>query len=254
VLIRSGIHNVVIGTIDPNPEHNGRGIGLLEQAGITVRAGVLEDECQRLNEGFNKWIVTGRPFVIAKCGMSLDGRLTRPPGESRWLTGPAARRHARTLRARVDAILVGAETVRADDPRLTVRAPNRTRQPLRVVLTRSGKLPRTAHVFSDPSKDRTLVYRRQPLSAVLADLGQRQVTSVLIEGGGDVLGQALDQRLIDKLHVYLAPIFTGGPIISFGGLGAGSTGEAPRLDQVSFTRIGSDMCVSGYLRYQAASG
>src|SRR6266511_1470509 len=116
-ILQAGIRNVVVGAIDVNPRHSGKGIVQLRNAGVSVRQGVLADDCAQINEAFNKWIVTGHPFVIAKCGMSLDGRLTRPAGESRWITGPSARRHAHQLRAEVDAILVGAETVRVDNPR-----------------------------------------------------------------------------------------------------------------------------------------
>src|SRR6266481_4524521 len=214
-IIRAGVKNLVIGATDMNPRHSGRGIVELRNAGIRVRDGILAEECTRLNEAFNKWIVTGQPFVIAKCGMSLDGRLTRPPGESRWITGPSARRHARELRAHVDAVLVGAETVRADNPRLTVRGAHRGRQPWRVVLTCSGKLPRRARLFSDRLAARTLIYKAKSLAGVLKNLGKRGVTSVLIEGGGDVLGQALDARLIDKVQLYLGPILSGGPVIAF---------------------------------------
>jgi diaminohydroxyphosphoribosylaminopyrimidine deaminase/5-amino-6-(5-phosphoribosylamino)uracil reductase len=175
----------------------------------------LADDCARLNEAFNKWIVSRRPFVIAKFGMSLDGRLTRRPNEPRWITDFAPRRDAHQLRAQVDAILVGAETVRADNPRLTIRGTHHARQPWRVVLTRSGNLPRRARLFSDRLAARTLVYKRKSLTAILQDLGERNVTSVLIEGGGDVLGQALDARLIDKVQPYLAPLLTGGPVIAF---------------------------------------
>src|SRR5207248_862107 len=139
-IIRSGIKSVVVGTTDPNPRHRGAGIELLSNAGIEVRTGVLAEECAGLNEAFNKWIATGIPFVIAKCGMSLDGRLTRPKKESRWITSTAARRHAHKLRAQTDAILVGADTVRIDNPRLTVRGASHSRQPTRVVITRSGKI------------------------------------------------------------------------------------------------------------------
>src|SRR6184192_4480439 len=148
-IIRAGVKNVVVGTADVNPRQIGRGMTQLRNAGVKVRDGILAEECARLNEGFNKWIVTGRPFVIAKCGMSLDGRLTRHPGEPGWITDRLARRHARELRGRVDAVLVGADTVRVDNPRLTVRGLRQARQPWRVVLTRSGKLPRSAHLFSD---------------------------------------------------------------------------------------------------------
>jgi diaminohydroxyphosphoribosylaminopyrimidine deaminase/5-amino-6-(5-phosphoribosylamino)uracil reductase len=128
-ILSAGVKNVVVGAIDVNPRHFGKGIMQLRNAGVTVCEGILADECALLNEAFNKWIVTGCPFVIAKCGMSLDGRLTRPRGESRWITEPSARRQARELRAQVDAVLVGAETVRADNPRLTVRGAPRARQP-----------------------------------------------------------------------------------------------------------------------------
>src|SRR6266567_426886 len=148
-ILKAGVRNVVVGAIDVNPRHRGKGIMQLRNAGVNVREGILADECAQINEAFNKWIVTGRPFVIAKCGMSLDGRLTRPLGETRWMTDHSARRHANELRARVDAILVGAETVRADNPRLTVRGVRGARQPWRVVLTRSGKLPKRARLFSD---------------------------------------------------------------------------------------------------------
>jgi diaminohydroxyphosphoribosylaminopyrimidine deaminase/5-amino-6-(5-phosphoribosylamino)uracil reductase len=235
----------VIGATDVNPRHAGRGIIELRNAGVTVREGVLADECTRLNEAFNKWIVTGRPFVIAKCGMSLDGRLTRPAAEPRWITGRDARRNARQLRARVDTVLVGAETVRADNPRLTVRGVRGARQPWRVVLTRLGRLPRRAHLFSDAFAARTLVYQRESLASVLKDLGKRGITSVLIEGGGEVLGQALDNRLIDKVQLCLGPILTGGPVFAFPGRGAAKTADALRLRHISYQRIGQSVCIIG---------
>src|SRR4029077_15316318 len=245
-ILQAGVRNVVVGTIDVNPRHSGKGIVQLRNAGVRVRDGVLADECAQINEAFNKWIVTGRPFVIAKCGMSLDGRLTRPTGESRWITGPLARRHAHQLRVQVDAILVGAETVRADNPRLTLRGVREARQPWRVVLTRSGKLPRRAQLFSDRFSSQTLIYRRESLATVLRSLGKRGVTSVLIEGGGDVLGQAVDARLIDKLQLYLGPILTGGPVIAFPGRGAETAANALRLRRVSYQQIGQNICVTAY--------
>src|SRR5213596_1346745 len=245
-IIKAGLKNVVIGATDLNPRHSGRGMIELRTAGVTVREGILAEECTRLNEAFNKWIVTEQPFVIAKCGMSVDGRLTRPPGESRWITGRDARRHAHQLRARVDAVLVGAETVRADNPRLTIRGVRRARQPWRVVLTRSGNLPRPAHLFSDRFASRTLIYRGKSLAAVLKNLGKRGITSVLIEGGGEVLGQALDARLIDKVQLYLGPILSGGPVIAFPGRGAENTANASRLRCVSYRRIGQSVCIMGF--------
>src|SRR2546421_6797310 len=245
-VIKAGVEELVIGATDLNPRHSGRGIAELRTAGVRVRDGILAEECTRLNEAFNKWIVTGQPFVIAKCGMSLDGRLTRPPGESRWITGRDARRHAHQLRACVDAVLVGAETVRADNPRLTVRGVRRARQPWRVVLTRSGQLPRPAHLFSDRFASRTLICRGKSLATVLKNLGKRGITSVLIEGGGEVLGQALDARLIDKVQLYLGPILTGGPVIAFPAGGADNAASAVRLRRVSYQRIAQSVCITGY--------
>jgi len=247
-IVKASVKNVVTGAVDVNPRHSGRGITQLRNAGVNVREGILAQESARLNEGFNKWIVTGRPFVIAKCGMSLDGRLTRPPNEPRWITSSAARHHAHELRTRVDAILIGAETLRADNPRLTVRGMQHGRQPWRVVLTRSGNLPPRARLFSDRQAARTLVYKRKRLAAVLEDLGKRNLTSVLIEGGGEVLGQALDACLIDKVQLYLGPILTGGPVIAFSGRGTGTTANAIRLDRVSYRRIGQNICITAYPR------
>ena len=245
-IIQAGVKNVVVGATDVNPRHSGKGIMQLRNAGIKVREGILADDCARLNEAFNKWIVTRRPFVIAKCGMSLDGRLTRPAGEPGWITGPSARCHARQLRAQVDAILIGAETVRVDNPRLTVRDVRQVRQPWRIVLTWSGKLPRRAHLFSDQFASRTLIYRGKSLATVLNNLGNRGVTSLLIEGGGEVLGQALDARLIDKVQLYLGPILSAGPVIAFPGRGAENTANAMRLRSVSYRRIGQTVCITGY--------
>ena len=245
-ILKTGIRKVVVGAIDVNPRHRGRGIRQLRNAGIKVREGILAEDCARINEAFNKWIVSGQPFVIAKCGMSLDGRLTRAPGEPRWISGPSARHHARQLRGRVDAILVGAETVRVDNPRLTVGGVHRARQPWRVVLTRSTNLPRQARLFSDRWAGRTLIYQGKSLTSVLKDLGKRSVTSVLIEGGGEVLGQALDARLIDKVQIYLGPILTGGPVVAFPGRGSQSTSNAIRLSDVSYQRIGENVCVTAY--------
>ena len=245
-IVAAGIKQVVIGATDPNPRHAGRGITELQKAGVLVRAGALREICTAINEGFNKWIQTGRPFVIAKCGMSLDGRLTRPPNESRWLTSAAARRHAHTLRAQVDAILIGAETLRQDNPRLTTRGAIKTRQPFRVILTRSGKLPRAAKLFADRHSDRTLVYSNQSLGAVLKKLGEKEITSVLIEGGGQILSQALEARLIDKVQIYLAPILTGGQVLAFAGQGASSSKESLHLSKMHYEQIDGNVCVSGY--------
>jgi diaminohydroxyphosphoribosylaminopyrimidine deaminase/5-amino-6-(5-phosphoribosylamino)uracil reductase len=248
-IVKAGIRTIVIGTTDLNPRHSGRGMALLQDAGIDVRTGVLDDECRSLNEAFNKWITTGLPFVVAKCGMTLDGRLTRPPGESRWLTSPASRRDANALRANVDAILVGAETIRIDNPRLTVRGVRGKTQPLRVILSRSGRLPKTANVFTDRYAKRTVIYRNKSLRTILKELGRREITSVLIEGGSEILSQALDERLIDKVQLYVAPLLTGGDLLAFSGRGAGSTAAAVRLNRITYRKIGNDIRVTCYPAY-----
>jgi diaminohydroxyphosphoribosylaminopyrimidine deaminase/5-amino-6-(5-phosphoribosylamino)uracil reductase len=251
-LVKRGVRHVVIGATDPNPRHCGRGIALLLEGRVQVRKGILENECSQLNEGFNKWIVTGEPLVIAKCGMSLDGRLTRPPSEARSLTSVASRAHARRLRVTVDAVLVGAETIRRDNPRLTLPKASRGTQPWRVIVTRSGDLPPDARVFRDLHCKRTLVYRKRSLRAILSDLARREVTSVLIEGGGGILSQALDQRLIDKVQIYVAPIFTGGNVLAFAGAGSSSTADALRLEQIHYERIGDDICIMGYPQFSSS--
>ena len=246
-IIQRGVRHVVIGAVDPNPKHRGRAIEVLLQAEIEVSTGVLESECIQLNEAFNKWIITHEPFVVAKCGMSLDGRLTAPPTDSQWITSAQSRRDAQELRATVDAIIVGAETIRQDNPRLTVRIRAAGKQPWRVILTRSGRLPRNSNVFCNSHAARTLIYRKQRLRTVLQDLGRREITSVLIEGGGEVLSEALDQGLIDKVQIYIGSKFTGGNVLAFGGRGAHSTAESFRLRSPRYDRLGDDLRVTGYL-------
>jgi len=245
-VVAAGIARVVAGATDPNPKHAGAGFARLRAAGINVTTGVLEQECRELNTAFNKWIVTRSPYVIAKAGMSLDARLTLPPGEGQWLTSAASRADAMKLRARVDAILIGANTLRADNPRLTVRGIAGARQPWRVVVARGSELPQDAHLFSDEHRARTLVYRGRSLPAVLRDLGKREITSVLIEGGTRVLGEAFDQRLVDEVQFYMAPLLCGGPHVVIGGRGAGSTAESLQLRNVRYSKIGGDLRLTGF--------
>jgi diaminohydroxyphosphoribosylaminopyrimidine deaminase/5-amino-6-(5-phosphoribosylamino)uracil reductase len=251
-IVAAGFRRVVIGAIDPNPAHAGRGVELLRAAGIAVTTGVLgvlEEECRAMNAAFNHWIVTKTPLVTAKAAISLDGRLTRPPGEGQWLSNAAARTDAHRLRAQVDAILIGAETLRVDNPRLTVRGVRGARQPWRIVVTRSGRLPKEAHLFTDEFRDRTLVFRGKSLRAVLKDLGRRQITSVLIEGGGQVLGEAFDKRLVQRVHFYVAPLLCGGPVVAIGGLGAGSTAESPAIQNPVYSKLGDNLRLTGDVEY-----
>jgi len=240
-IIAARFARVIVGATDPNPAHAGRGFAKLRAAGIEVIEGVLAEEASALNRAFNKWILTGIPLVIAKCALSVDGRISRLPEEGQWLTGERTRADAHRQRARVDAILIGAGTLRADNPRLTVRGVPAARQPWRVVVTRSGKLPARSHLFTDEHRDRTLVYRDKPLEAVLRDLGGRGVTSVMIEGGAVVLGEAFDARLVDSVRFYIAPLLLGGPKPAIGGTGI----AAPGLANTVCRRIGGDLVLTG---------
>lgn len=229
----AGISRVVVGAVDPNPEHAGRGIEILRNAGIQAQAGVLREDCEHLIRFFAKHIRTGRPYVIAKTGMTLDGRITPPEGGSPWITSEESRADVQRLRSEIDAILIGGETLRRDDPRLTLRgefAESGRPQPLRVVLTRGRQLPTGARVFTDEHRDRTRVFHVEhsgepvveprnfgmtatsaaDLADVLAQLGKSGVTSVLLECGGRLMGVAFDRQLVDEVQFYLAPLIGGG--------------------------------------------
>ena len=235
---------VVYGATDPNPKHAGRAKTILSRAGIEVRSGVLAAPCAALNTAWNKWIATGMPLVTAKAAMTLDGRINSPP-ESRWISSEAARRDVMKLRSRVQAILVGGETIRADNPQLTVRGIRIGLQPLRAVWTKSGRLPKNARIFTDEHRDRTVVFSDVSLHSALSELGRRGVASVLIEGGARVLGEAFDRSLVDDVYFYLAPKLAGGPIPAVGGRGAADVLHAIRLSDPFFRRIGPDVRLTG---------
>lgn len=246
-IIQAGFARVVFGATDPNPKHAGRAKEILEDAGIQTLGGVLSEECALLNRAWNKWIATGIPFITAKAGMSLDARIASPP-DRRWITSEAARRDAMRLRAECGAVLVGAETVRTDNPQLTIRGLRVKEQPLRAVWSRSGQIPSDCHLLTDEHRDRTIIYKGKPLAAVLQDLGKRGVQHVLIEGGGKTLGEALDRRLIDRIVFYIAPVLLGGPTPALGGHGAPSNESALRLKNPTYRRIGPDLRVEGEIQ------
>jgi diaminohydroxyphosphoribosylaminopyrimidine deaminase / 5-amino-6-(5-phosphoribosylamino)uracil reductase len=246
-IIAARIGRVVIGAIDRNPAHAGKGIERLRSAGLRVRTGVLESQCRRLNVGFDRWISSGRPWVIAKIAQSLDGRITRPPGEPTKLTGAAAHRRVQALRATVDAIMIGAKTLRRDNPRLTVRGIRAAKQPWRVIITRNGALPPDSRLLTDGFRERTLVYQGQSWDEVLVDLGKRGVTRLLVEGGGEVLGELLDAELVDEVWSFFAPLLTGGNKPSFGGSGVPGNAEAKILRHCRFERFEDDILVRGFL-------
>jgi len=247
-IIASGITRVVYGARDPNPKHAGGADTILRQSGIEVLSGVLELECASLNRAWNKWIHTGLPFVVAKTGMSLDGRISSPKGR-RWITSEASRKDAMQLRATSGAILVGAETVRADNPSLTVRGIPVKQQPLRVVWSRSGNLPSDCHLLTDEHREKTLVFEGKSLREVLQDLGRRGIEQVLIEGGGRTLGEAFDEGLVDHIVFYVAPVLIGGETPSVGGSGVENNARAIRLLNPTYTRIGDDIRIEGAVDY-----
>jgi diaminohydroxyphosphoribosylaminopyrimidine deaminase/5-amino-6-(5-phosphoribosylamino)uracil reductase len=235
-IIESGISRVVYGATDPNPSHAGRAKKILQKAGVEVSSGVLAEECSAINAAWNKWIATGLPFVTAKVGMSLDGRIASFPGR-RWITSEAARADAMKLRARCDAILVGAETVRIDNPSLTIRGVAKARQPWRVVWSRSGILPPDSTILTDEFRERTLVFTGKTLKSILRDLAKRGVQHVLIEGGGRTHGEAFKRGLVDRIVFYIAPVLLGGDVASIGGIGKMNIS----LANPSFKKIGPDL-------------
>lgn len=233
-LVNAGVAEVVVGLRDPNPEVDGRGIGLLEEAGIRVRSGVSADEVARQLQGFLSRVTRGKPFVRLKTACSLDGCIAMASGESQWITGPEARADVQRLRARSGAIMTGIGTVLADDPSLTVRDPAidiRGTQPLRVVLDNQLRMPLSAEMLALPGE--TIVYcirdtDRQPLidagaqvvkvgerkghvdaRAVLEDLASRGVNEALVEAGPELAGALITDDLVDELVIYQAPHIMG---------------------------------------------
>lgn len=207
-----GIVRVVIGTIDPNPDHSGAAIDILSKAGIEVVTGCREDEARHLIRFFSKHIQTGRPWVIAKTAITLDGRTTLRAADGSWITARPALEDVQSLRQQMDAILVGGETVRKDNPRLTLRgdrAKNRE-QPWRVVLTVTRDLPEEAKLFTDEHQERTMVMHGNSLERALDVLGQQGITSVLVESGGRLFSHGLANDLVDEVVIYVAPILGGG--------------------------------------------
>jgi diaminohydroxyphosphoribosylaminopyrimidine deaminase / 5-amino-6-(5-phosphoribosylamino)uracil reductase len=248
LILRERIARVVFAATDPNPAHAGAAARLLRAAGIEVSFGLLAEEAAALNRDFNWWIVRRRPWVVAKIALSLDGRIVAPPGArtrvERWLTSPAARRVAHELRWESDAILVGAETVRQDNPRLTVRLPGRRGkvQPWRVVVTRSGKLLRHLHLFSDRHRDRTLVFQKQSLEQIITALGAWEVSHLLIEGGGEIITAALQAGLVNEVAFFIAPSVMGTLPRALNKL------DAPiHLRDVSYRPVGPDILCRGLL-------
>ena len=276
-IIKSGVRRVFVGSLDPNPKVAGGGVERLRSAGVEMICGVLEAECAALNEPYNLAIVAARPYVVLKAAMSLDGRVATKSGQSKWITGEEARAEGRKLRDRLDAIVVGAQTVIADDPELTCRFEG-ARDPVRVVLDSTLRIPERAFVVRTAKEVRTIVATTRAANAkkasafekkgveivmlkktkegrvdperLLEALFERDLTGVLVEGGPATHGAFLDAGLVDKVILFVAPMLIGGveAMSAIGGRGASKIEEALRLDRVAVTPIGRDLMIVGYAR------
>ena len=267
LIIESGIKRVCIANLDPNPRVSGKGVAMLEGAGIEVRAGLCAEAGEELNRAFFAFQRLGRPYVHLKMAQTLDGRIAAPNGNARWITDEVARRMVHHLRGHYDAVLIGRRTALADDPELTVRLA-RGRNPRRVVLDSRLAIPETARLFSLPEPEKTIIVHREdasarkaaklrsrgaelipltvaagglPLRKVLAALGKRGVQSVLVEGGAGVFSSFLREGLWDRLSVFIAPVILGGGVSAVSDLGIATMDQAMRFGGGSFRRVGSQM-------------
>ncbi|WP_223910260.1 bifunctional diaminohydroxyphosphoribosylaminopyrimidine deaminase/5-amino-6-(5-phosphoribosylamino)uracil reductase RibD [Geobacter sp. AOG1] len=271
-LVEAKVGRVFVGMVDPNPLVAGRGLELLRRAGIVTESGLLEEECHRLNEPFIKHVTTGRPFVILKSALTLDGKIATATGDSRWITNDRSRRYVHKLRSEMDAVMVGAGTVLADDPQLTSRLPG-GKDPMRVVVDSTLRIPlhaRLLHLHSSAptviattSGDEAKIVRLEAAGAevlrcagfnghvdltdLLRQLGERGVQSVLLEGGRELAGSALHRGLIDKFLFFYAPKIVGGDGLDpFAGPGAERIDRTLRLARIATRRFGDDILLEGY--------
>ena len=273
-IVAAGVSEVCASVVDPNPLVGGKGLEQLRQSGIQVILGEGREEAEELIAPHAKFITTGTPLVTAKFAMSLDGKIATRTGDSKWITCEESRRYVHTLRARSDAIMAGIGTVLTDDPQLTARDADGAplpRQPLRVIVDSKGRLPADAALLRQPG--RTVVFvsdetaarqsglesprtewvvasgddGRVDLRAMLSELGRREITSLLVEGGGTVLGSLFDEGLVDRVIGFIAPVIVGGiaapsPV---SGAGVGRISDALRLHGVRVERFGDDVAVMG---------
>jgi diaminohydroxyphosphoribosylaminopyrimidine deaminase/5-amino-6-(5-phosphoribosylamino)uracil reductase len=277
-IIAAGVQEVHTAMLDPNPLVCGKGKAELENAGIQVYVGEAAESAQELNEAYIKYISNGTPFVTVKFAMSLDGKIATRTGDSKWISSDESRYLAHNLRYINDAIMTGVNTVLADNPQLTARCSSGKggavkKQPLRIIIDGKGRTPCSARIFHEhgttllvigrhlqkdeiekynnlgaevvemPSKDGII-----DLKALLEKLGQRQITSILVEGGGILIGSLFDQHLVDKVIAFIAPIIIGGEAKSaVAGYGIDKLRDAQRLDHLKVTPIGRDVMISGYV-------
>lgn len=281
VIVNRGIRRVVVGCSDPNPQVAGGGTEYLRRQGILVDVGILEERCLRLNEPFIKHVTTGLPLVIAKMAASLDGKIATHLGDSHWISNERSRRFVHKLRHGVDAILVGVGTVVADNPRLTTRFSGRGGiNPLRIILDTHLRTPLDSSVVSETKEAPTIIatgpkpYRKRrealegkgvevlslplvrgrvSLPQLLKYLGDRDITSLLVEGGAEVHGGFFYDNLVDKVYLFFAPKIIGGnrAVPMVGGMGVDKVAEALVLRNLRLRRFGDDIMVEGYAKDSA---
>jgi diaminohydroxyphosphoribosylaminopyrimidine deaminase/5-amino-6-(5-phosphoribosylamino)uracil reductase len=278
-IIDSGIKRVVMAMKDPNPKVSGKGIQELERAGIEVVTGILEEKAKQVNESYIKYITTGRPFVILKVAMTLDGKIATGGGQSKWITGEKSRMMVHRLRSSVDAVMTAIGTVKADDPQLTARI-TKGRNPKRVLIDPSLEVSPDAKILRVPQETivvtkRTInsnktsrlhyliklgcyiiLYKHKlELSWLLERLGEMGITSLLIEGGSSLNAHALEERIVDKVMFFVAPKIMGGleSYPAVGGRTLKRLDEAYRLKDTTVRKVGEDLLVEGYLRTSAGS-
>ena len=278
-IISAGITEVHMAMLDPNPLVAGRGRDELEKAGIKTYVGEHELEAREINEAYIKYITTGLPFVTAKFAVSLDGKIATRSGDSKWISSEESRKYVHNMRYAADAIMAGVNTVLADDPHLTIRCSGgkggtARKQPLRIIVDGKGRTPLTAQVFSEPGKTILALGRKATpeekkafaqagaevlelpsaeglvgLEELFKTLGEREVTSVLVEGGGKLFGSLFDLGLVDKVVAFIAPIVIGGEEAktAVGGRGIDKVADSLRLERIKVEKFGDDVMVSGYV-------
>lgn len=274
-IIASGISDVVVGAIDPNPKVSGEGVAKLRENGIAVRTGVLERECTEINEFFNKHVVSGLPFVILKCASTIDGKIASATGDSKWIGSVRQRKMAHRLRKKVDAVIVGINTVLEDDPGLDVRlVRGNVRQPVPVIMDSKLRISPEAKVLS--THPRSIIATTEsagsveerrlralgaeilrlgsdaaglvPAADLLRELGAMGICGVLVEGGSRVGACFLREGLVDKVVFFYAPKIIGGDGVSMvGDLGKQSMEEAISIKNIKVRRFGDEMMVEGYI-------
>lgn len=274
-IVNAGIKKVVIATLDPNPVVSGNGVKILEDAGIEVIIGIREQESQRMNEVFNKFIVEKKPFVTLKSGITLDGKIATHSHHSKWITSEDARKDVHQLRNENMAILVGVNTVIQDNPELTTRLPN-GRNPIRVILDSTLKIPLDSKVVTDSlaetwiftsrkfDSEKEILLKSKGIKVfqttganqvdptdVLQILGENLVSSLIIEGGGTINASFLENKLVDKVILYIAPKLIGGKDAPtfLEGTGMDKMSDAVELTDTSFVKIGKDIKFIGYPTY-----